>query len=68
MLPSAGSTAYRFLPLLMIACVLLVALINRDFGPMLTSERSACDDVVNEHEDSFDTSLQAIQGTTKPIE
>ena len=52
----------------MIACVLLVALINRDFGPMLTSERSACDDVVNEHEDSFDTSLQAIQGTTKAIE
>ena len=46
----------------MIACVLLVALIKRDFGPMLTSERHAHQyNGVSQDEDSFDVSL-AIKG------
>ena len=32
-------SAYRFLPVLMVFCVYLVCVLNRDFGPMLTAER-----------------------------
>lgn len=34
-------TAYRYLPVMMILCVVLVCVLNRDFGPMLTSERKS---------------------------
>ncbi len=33
--------AYRFFPLMMLFCVVLVSVLGRDFGPMLTAERNA---------------------------
>ena len=30
---------YRFLPILMVVCVVIVCVLNRDFGPMLTAEK-----------------------------
>ena len=33
------SAAYRYLPVMMIWCVVLVCVLNRDFGCMLTSEK-----------------------------
>ena len=37
------STAYRYLPVMMIWCVVLVCFLNRDFGCMLTSEKMMVD-------------------------
>lgn len=33
------TAAYRFFPLLILFCVVLVSVLGRDFGPMLTAER-----------------------------
>ena len=35
------TAVYRFLPLLMVACVVIVCVLNRDFGPMLTVEKES---------------------------
>ena len=35
------TVVYRFLPLLMVACVVIVCVLNRDFGPMLTVEKES---------------------------
>ena len=34
----ASPIAYRFFPLLMMACVVIVCVLGRDFGPMLSAE------------------------------
>ncbi len=33
------TVAYRFFPLMMLFCVVLVSVLGRDFGPMLTAEK-----------------------------
>ena len=57
-------SAYQFLPLLMIACVFLVCMLGRDFGPMLTSERLAKKHQVLIEDSSFDVTL-AIKGESE---
>ncbi len=34
------SAAYRFFPLLLLFSIILIVLLNRDFGPLLTAERN----------------------------